>query len=140
MSRTNFGNKIFRPALTLAFLGKIGMRHLKKGRKFSRVRNQRHALMKTMAYALLSRGKIKTTEAKAKELRPFVESLLTKAKRGGIAERRLISQRLSPKIVKKTVDEIAPSLKDRSGGYTRIMKIGMRKSDAARMAIIELVK
>ncbi len=97
-------------------------------------------MMKTLAYALLSRGKIKTTEAKAKELRPFVELLLTKAKRGGISDRRLLAERLSPKIVKKTVDEIAPNLNGRSGGYTRIMKIGMRKSDAARMAIIELVK
>ncbi len=118
----------------------IGMRHLKKGRKLSRVRNQRRALMKTLAHALLSRGKIKTTEAKAKELRPFVEALLTKAKRGGIPEQRMLARRLEPKIVKKAIDEIAPNLKDRPGGYTRIMKIGMRKSDAARMAIIELVK
>lgn len=96
--------------------------------------------MKTLAHALLSRGKIKTTEAKAKELRPFVELLLTKAMRGGIAERRSLNRRLSSEIVKKTVDEIAPNFKGRAGGYTRIMKIGARKSDAAKMAIIELVK
>lgn len=96
--------------------------------------------MKTLAYALLSRGKIKTTEAKAKELRPFVELLLTKARRGTAADRRLLASRLSPKIVKKAVDEIAPNLKGRAGGYTRITKIGSRQSDAAQMAIIELVK
>jgi len=85
-------------------------------------------------------GKIKTTEAKAKELRVVAEKFITRAKDNTVSNRRLLAKSLSSFTVKKLVDEIAPTFKDRQGGYTRIMKLGPRKSDGARMTIIELVK
>ena len=84
--------------------------------------------------------KIKTTEAKAKELRITAENFITKAKNGKIQDRRLLAQELAPKIVKKIIEEIAPKYKERNGGYTRIIKLGPRPSDGAKMVIIELVK
>lgn len=112
----------------------------KRGRKLSRKRNQRKALLKTLASALILNEKIKTTEAKAKEISSFVEKIITKAKAGKITSRRFLAKFFSPKIVKKLVDEIGPKYKERKGGYTRIIKLGRRKSDGAKMAIIELVK
>jgi large subunit ribosomal protein L17 len=88
----------------------------------------------------LLKEKIKTTEAKAKELSRFVEKFITRAKKGDLSSRRLLLQNFSSKIVKKLVKEIGPRYKDRSGGYTRIIKLGQRKSDGAKIAIIELVK
>ena len=116
------------------------MRKRKRGRKLSRKKDQRKALLKALAVAFFLKEKIKTTEAKAKEIRPFVEKFITKAKKGDLASRRLLMRFFSPKIVKKLIDEIAPRYKERGGGYTRIIKLGPRKSDGARMAIIELVK
>lgn len=95
--------------------------------------------MKTLAFSLLTKGKIETTEAKAKEIRPFVEKIITKAKKGTIASRRLIASRISPKVVGKLFGDVSPKYKDRNGGYTRIIKTAIRKSDGARMAVIELV-
>ena len=84
--------------------------------------------------------KIKTTQAKAKEVSGFTEKLITKAKKGDLASRRFLLKFFSKDIVKKMIDEIAPQYKDRKGGYTRIIKLGPRKSDGAKMAIIELVE
>ena len=116
------------------------MRHHNVNRKFGRVKRQREALLKTLALNLIVRGKIKTTEPKAKELRPFVEKLVTSAKSSDLATRRLIISRLSSKSREtRKLFEIASKNKDRKGGYTRILKLGRRVSDGARMAIIEFV-
>jgi len=96
--------------------------------------------LKTLATSLFLKEKIKTTLAKAKELSRFAEKLITLAKKYDIASRRLLSRSFSYKVVKKLADEIAPRYKERSGGYTRIIKLGQRKTDGAKMVIIELVK
>lgn len=116
------------------------MRKRKKGRKLSRKRDQRKALLKALARALVLNERIKTTEAKAKEISGFVEKFITRAKKRNLASRRLLAKFFSKSLVQKLVDEIGPRYKDRPGGYTRIIKLGQRKSDGARMAIIELVK
>ena len=115
------------------------MNNRKKGRKLNRERDQRKALMNALASSLVLHDKIKTTEAKAKELSPFIEKKMTRAKMGDIPARRQLTRHFSDNIVKKLVDEIAPKYKDRNGGYTRVVKLGPRKSDGAKMAIIELV-
>jgi len=116
------------------------MRKLKQGRKLSRKRNQRKALLKSLASAVFLHKKIKTTEAKAKEVSVFVEKCITRAKKGDLSSRRILAKYFSKDLVKELVNEIAPKYKDRKGGYTRIIKLGHRKSDGAKMAIIELVK
>ena len=116
------------------------MRKRKAGRKLSRKKDQRKALLRALISALILRGKIKTTEAKAKEIARFCEQLITRAKKGDLASRKLIAVFLHSKIVKMLINDIAPRYKDRIGGYTRIIKLGQRKSDGAKMAIIELVK
>lgn len=116
------------------------MKHLKQNRKFSRTRDQREALLTGLAYNFFLKGKIKTTQAKAKEMRRLVERLLTQAKKGDLAARRILLRYLPPTLAKKVMEEIAPLYKTRPGGYTRIIRLGARKSDAAEMAIIELVK
>ena len=85
-------------------------------------------------------GKIKTTQAKAKEVQPIIEKFITIAKKGGLTQRRQLRKIFSVEMVKKVINEIAPQFKERSGGYTRIIKKGPRKSDGAKIAIIELVK
>jgi len=115
------------------------MKKLKQGRKLSRKRDQRKALLKSLARALFIHGKIKTTQAKAKESSKFAEKCITRAKKGDISSRRILAKYFSPTLVKKLVDEIGPKYKTRKGGYTRIIKIGPRKSDGAKIAIIELV-
>ena len=114
------------------------MKHLKSGRKFGRVRNQRRALLKRLARAGFLQKKMKTTEAKAKELRPFVEKCITRAKRPTLANQRLLLQSFSKTVVARIIAE-AKTHMDRPGGYTRITKIGPRMSDSARMAFIEMV-
>src|SRR3989338_4941556 len=117
------------------------MRHGNNKRKFGRVRKVRNALIKTLALNLIVRGKIKTIEPKAKELRPFIEKLVTSAKKGDMATRRLMIGTLMNRRpeVKKLFEVIAPKYVDRKGGYTRVLKLGARKSDGAKMAIIEFV-
>jgi large subunit ribosomal protein L17 len=117
------------------------MRHHNSKRKFGRDKNQRKALLSSLALNLIVRGKIKTTEPKAKELRPFMEKLITKAKKGDMATRRVIISKLSnrSKEVKKLFEVIAPKYTDKNGGYTRVLKLGARKSDGADMAVIEFV-
>ena len=97
--------------------------------------------MNSLALNLIVRGRIKTTEPKAKELKPFVEKLITKAKKGDLNTRRLMISKLSnrSKEVKKLFEVIAPKYAGKNGGYTRVLKLGARKSDGAKMAIIEFV-
>lgn len=116
------------------------MRKRKSARKLSRKRDQRKALLKGLASSLILHERIKTTEAKAKEARPFVEKLITRAKKGDLAARRAVLAVLGPKSAKRLMDELAPRYKKRPGGYTRIIKLGARKSDGAKIAIIELVE
>ncbi|PIS17341.1 MAG: 50S ribosomal protein L17 [Candidatus Nealsonbacteria bacterium CG09_land_8_20_14_0_10_42_14] len=116
------------------------MRKRKKGRKLSRQSGQRRALMKALVSALVSVERIKTTETKAKETAPIMERLISRAKKGDLASRRLLLKFLSLKLVKKLIEEIAPRYRERKGGYTRIIKLGPRQTDGARMAIIEFVK
>ncbi|MBI2003758.1 MAG: 50S ribosomal protein L17 [Parcubacteria group bacterium] len=122
------------------------MRKRKKGKKFGRVKEQRKALMRGLVSSLVIHKKITTTETKAKELRRFIEPLITKAKAslsgakaGGLAKRRQVRRYLSDPVAKKLFDEIAPLYKDRPGGYTRIIKMAPRISDGAGMAQIEFV-
>lgn len=115
------------------------MRKRTKGRKLSRKKDQRKALLKTLAFSLLSKEKIKTTEAKAKVVAGFVEKQITRAKNNSLFSRRFLAKFFPKKIVKKLIEEIAPRYKERKGGYTRIIKLGPRKSDGAKMAIIELL-
>lgn len=116
------------------------MRKQKRGRKLSRKKDQRKALFKALIRALILHEKIETTEAKAKEMAGIAEKLITRSKNGDLASRRLLAAFLSAQLVKKLIEEIAPRYKERSGGYTRVIKLGPRRSDGAKMAIIELVK
>ena len=116
------------------------MQKQKKARKFNRTIGQRKALLKTLANSLILKEKIRITGAKAKELSSFVEKMITRAKNGDVFSRRKLSEFFDSGTVKKLVDEIGPRYKDRKGGYTRIIKLGPRKSDGAKMAVIELVK
>jgi large subunit ribosomal protein L17 len=93
-----------------------------------------------LANSLVLNEKIKTTEQKAKEIQSFLEKFITKAKKDNLASKRLLLKFFSNKTVKKLVEEIAPRYKERKGGYIRIIKLGPRKSDGAKMAIIELLK
>ncbi len=117
------------------------MRHHNVVRKFGRGKNERKALISSLALNLIVRGKIKTTLPKAKELRPFMEKLVTQAKLGDMATRRVVIAKLSnrSKEVKKLFETVAPKYADRAGGYTRILKLGVRVSDGAEMAQIEFV-
>ena len=116
------------------------MRKKNQGRKFSRKIGPRKALLRVLVNNFFLHEKIKTTEAKAKTLRSIAEKMITKAKNIDLANRRLLARDLTPNMTKKIVDEIAPMYKDRNGGYTRIIKLGPRNSDSAKMVIIELVK
>lgn len=115
------------------------MKHLKKGRKFGREKDQRTALKRIMAADLIMKERIKTTEAKAKELRPFVEKLVTKGKNNTLTNQRLLARSLNNEARKKLISKTSPRYKDRPGGYLRIIKLGRREADSAKMAIIEFV-
>ena len=116
------------------------MIHKNCGRKLQRTSAHRTAMFRNMSASLIKHEQIMTTVAKAKELRPYVEKLVTLAKRGGLANRRLAQSRLLDETqLKKLFDVIATRYADRAGGYTRVIKAGIRASDAASMAIIEFV-
>lgn len=115
------------------------MRHRKKGKKFGAVRKTRRALLKGLIRSLVKYERIKTTEAKAKELRPLVEHLVTKSKKDTIHYRRCAARLLGKEGTKKIFTEVAPRYFERPGGYTRIVKLQKRKKDDARMAMIEFV-
>jgi large subunit ribosomal protein L17 len=116
------------------------MRHKLGGRKLNRTSSHRKALFRNMAAALIKHEQISTTLPKARELRPYVEKLITLAKHGGLSNRRLAHARLldDAQLV-KLFDVLAARYADRAGGYTRVIKAGIRAGDAAPMAIIELV-
>jgi large subunit ribosomal protein L17 len=116
------------------------LRHRKSGRKLGRDAAQRRALYSNLACALIEHGRIKTTEAKAKEVRPIVEEMITLGKRGDIAAHRHAVAFLRSKEIAHTLfADVAPRFAERPGGYTRILKIGPRQGDAARMVYLELV-
>lgn len=116
------------------------MRNLNKGKKLSMKAGPRKMLLKSLANSFFLKEKITTTESKAKELKPIVEKMITRAKNNTVANRRNLGVVLNPETVKKVFEEISPKYNSRNGGYTRIIKLGPRISDGARMAIIELVK
>src|SRR5690242_354268 len=116
------------------------MRHRVGGRKLQRTSSHRAALFRNMPAARMKHEQITTTTAKAKELRPYVEKLVTLAKRGGLSNRRLAQSRLMDEAqLNKRFNVIGPRYADRNGGYTRVIKAGIRASDAAPVAIIEFV-
>ena len=116
------------------------MRHRVKGRRLKRTSEQKLALIRSLAQALIERGAIETTEARAKELRPFVEKLITKAKSGTLHDRRMAGRHVQKREINdKLFTEVGPKFASRAGGYTRILKVGHRKGDGAEMARIELV-
>ncbi|MBX7526598.1 50S ribosomal protein L17 [Qipengyuania vesicularis] len=116
------------------------MRHKIAGRKLQRKTGHRKALFRNMSAALIKHEQILTTQAKAKELRPYIEKLITLAKRGGLSNRRLAMSKLQDETqLKKLFDVLAERYSDRDGGYTRVIKAGYRGSDAAAMAVIEFV-
>lgn len=117
------------------------MRHRKKGRNLSRTASHKKATMRNMATALFRHERIETTTAKAKELRPYAERLITLARKGDLHSRRLAARKISDReVLGKLFQDIAPRFEGRPGGYTRILKVGHRKGDAADMALIELVE
>lgn len=115
------------------------MRHSQKTKELGRKKGQRKALVNTLAVSLIRDGKIQTTETKAKVLRPMVERLVTQAKAGTVAARRLLISKVGSVSAKALVDTIAPRYKERAGGYLRITKLNTRKSDGAARSQIEFV-
>ena len=116
------------------------MRHGVKGRKLGRTASHKAALLNSLATSLLKHKRIKTTEAKAKEARTFIEKLITKAKRNDLHVKRQVMIVVNDKdVFKELFSEIIPKIGDRPGGYTRVVKLGNRNGDAAAMAILELV-
>ena len=119
---------------------KSPVRHKLTGRQLGRASGPRRALFRIMVTDLLRNGQMKTTIAKAKEIRPLVEKMVTLGKKGTLHDRRQAAAFITDKSVVKTVfDDIAPRYKERAGGYTRITRLGVRAGDAAEMALIELV-
>jgi len=116
------------------------MRHARKGRKLGRDSAHRKALYANLACSLIEHGRIKTTEAKAKAVKPYAEKLITLGRRGDLhARRQALAELRTQEIVHKLFADIAPRMADRPGGYTRIIKIGHRLGDAAEMVYLELV-
>ena len=117
------------------------MRHKKKGRKLGRKVGNRKALLRNLACQLILHKKIKTTDPKAKELRSFIEPLITLAKKDSLHSRRLVIRKIPKKnVVRILFNEIAPRFSTRPGGYTRITKLGLRDNDRAPVSIIEFVE
>jgi large subunit ribosomal protein L17 len=117
------------------------MRHLKSGRKLNRSASHRHAMWRNMVTSLLQHEHLQTTDAKAKELRRFVERMITLGKRGTLhARRQALAFVRSRTVVAKLFDDIAPRFSTRPGGYTRVTKLGVRRGDAAPLSLIELTE
>jgi large subunit ribosomal protein L17 len=116
------------------------MRHRAKGRQLSRTSTHRRAMLNNMATSLFEHGRVVTTEAKAKELRPFAEKLITLARRGDLHARRLVQRKIKDReTLSRLFTEIGPRFAARPGGYTRILKLGHREGDGADIARIELL-
>ena len=116
------------------------MKHLRKNRKFGRKTDYRHAFLWNLVNSLVMKERIRTTEARAKEIRPIVEKVITRAKIDNLANRRLLLKKLHLKSVNKLFKDTAVRFIERNGGYARILKIESRKNDGAKMAIIELIR
>lgn len=116
------------------------MRHRKKKQKLGSSFHQRRAILRSLATAIILKGRISTTEGKAKKVRPFLEKAITRAKKDTLANKRLLLKDFNLRIVNKLMKEIAPKYANRAGGYTRIIKTLNRKADAAKMVFIELMK
>ena len=111
-----------------------------KGRKLQRTASHRRAMLRNLATSLFRHERIETTTAKAKELRPYAERLITLARRGDLHARRLVARRIQDReILGKLFDEIASRYAERPGGYTRILKLGTRKGDAAEISLLSLI-
>ena len=116
------------------------MRHARAGKKLGRDSAHRKALYSNLAGALIQHGRIKTTEAKAKAVKPFAEQMITLGRRGDLhARRQALAKLRSQEIVHKLFADVGPRMADRPGGYSRIVKLGMRQGDAAEMVYLELV-
>ncbi len=115
------------------------MRHGNVNRKFGRETNQRRALLRSLARSLVLKGKMQTSLAKAKEIRPLVEKMVTRGKTGTLASRRMLISQLGDERTASKLIKTAATYTDRTGGYLRIVKMGPRKGDAAEMALIEFV-
>ena len=116
------------------------MRHQKRGRKLGRDSAHRKSLYANLTAELIQHGRIRTTLAKAKEVRPVAEQMITLGKRGDLhARRQALSVLRSQEVVHKLFDDVGPRMADRPGGYSRIVKLGPRQGDAAEMAYLELV-
>jgi large subunit ribosomal protein L17 len=116
------------------------MRHRAKGRQLSRTSSHKRAMLNNMATSLFVHGRVITTEAKAKELRPFAEKLITLARRGDLHARRLVERRIKDReTLTRLFGDIGPRFAARPGGYTRILKLGHREGDGADVARIELL-
>ena len=115
------------------------MKHKSKGRQFKRNKSQKKALLKHLAEVLVLHEKITTTTAKAKELSPYIEKLITKAKNQNLSSAKAIHDKLADEAAKKIINDLAKKYKSRNGGYTRVIKIGERKGDIAEMSVIEFV-
>lgn len=117
------------------------MRHLNDGRKLNRTAAHRRALLRNLLKALLVREQIRTTDAKAKELRRHADRMVTLGKRGTVHARRLAYVYLgSRKLVQRLFDDVAPRFQGRAGGYTRVMKLGPRRGDAAPLSVVEFTE
>lgn len=116
------------------------MRHRKRGRKFTKSKDQQKALLRNLSSSLIIKEKVITTEAKSKELRSFVEKSITRAKKDTLANQRLLLKNFSQEAVKKLLKDLGPRYKNRFGGYTKITKISPRKGNGAKMVVIELIK
>lgn len=120
------------------------MQHLRKGRKFGRVKNQREAMLKTLLGSLIMKEKIETTEAKAKELKTIIDQIINRAKQSKdeakkVAVIRALNNKLPAMAVKKLTGEFLEKFAERGSGYTRIIKLSPRQSDSAKIAVIEFV-
>jgi large subunit ribosomal protein L17 len=115
------------------------MRHRVAGKKLGRSANERRALYRSLLIGIIEHRHIRTTEAKAKAIQPFVESLISMAREDNPHNRRLALSKLANKDAMRKLFEVAPAYKDRQGGYTRLTRLGPRKGDAAEMALLELV-
>jgi len=117
------------------------MRHRKKGRQLSRTSSHRKATLRNMATSLFRHERIRTTRAKARELRPFAEKLVTLSRNDDVHSRRQVRRHIQDReILAKLFDDIGPRFAGREGGYTRILKLGARKGDGAELALIELTE
>jgi large subunit ribosomal protein L17 len=115
------------------------MRHHNANRKFGRVRKVRNGLLKSLALSLITDGRMMTTEAKAKEIRPVVEKMVSLGLKNTLASRRIVVSQIGEAGAKKLIKDISPKYSDRKGGFTRITKLPQRLSDGAKMAVIEFV-